>query len=129
MSDKVGASQTILIVEYQPIIRLNIADYLRGCGFRVVETNSAAEAIQITQSGEVQVDLIFSEVQVPGEVDGLGLSHWLRANKPGVSLIFTSAYAAAVEAEAVINERRPFIAKPYNQRQVVHRIRSMLARH
>lgn len=126
MPDQTGANQTILVVEAEPMHRLNIADYLRGCGFRVVETNSAAEAIQIMQSDKVQVDVIFSEVQMPGDMDGLGLSHWLRMNKPIVPLIFTSAYAVAVEAEVVINERRPFIAKPYDEQQVVHRIRSLL---
>lgn len=126
MPDQLDANRTVLVVEDDPVIRLNIAGYLRTCGFRVVEASSAAEAIQIMQSDEAQVELVFSEVQLPGDIDGLGLSHWLRLNKPGFPLIFTSAYAVAIEAEAVINERRPFIAKPYDDQQVVHRIRSVL---
>lgn len=65
MQHQTGANETILIVEDEPVIRLNIADYLRVQGFRVVEANSAVEAIEIMQSGVVQVDLVFSDVQMP----------------------------------------------------------------
>lgn len=126
MQHQTGANETILIVEDEPVIRLNIADYLRVQGFRVVEANSAAEAIEIMQSDMVQVDLVFCDVQMPGDMDGFGLSHWLLVNKPGVPLMLTSAYAIAVETEAVVDARRPFVAKPYDEQHVVHRIRSLL---
>lgn len=126
MQDQTGANETILIVEDEPVIRINIADYLRVQGFRVVEANSAVEAIEIMQSGVVDVDLVFSDVQMPGDMDGFGLSHWLRVNKPGIPLILTSAYAIAVETEAIVDARRQFVAKPYDEQHVAYRIRSLL---
>lgn len=54
------------------------------------------------------------------------MSHWLRINKPGVPLILASAYAIAVETEAIVDARRPFVAKPYDEQNVVYRIRSLL---
>ena len=73
MQHQAGANETILIVEDEPVIRLNIADYLRVQGFRVVEATSAVEAIAIMQSDVVKVDLVFSDVQTPGDMDGFGL--------------------------------------------------------
>ncbi|ANN58771.1 histidine kinase [Mesorhizobium loti NZP2037] len=129
MQHQAGANETILIVEDEPVIRLNIADYLRVQGFRVVEATSAVEAIAIMQSDVVKVDLVFSDVQTPGDMDGFGLSHWLRVNRPDVPLILTSAYAMAFETEAIVDQRRPFVAKPYDEQHVVCRIRSLLTNH
>jgi CheY-like chemotaxis protein len=126
MQHQTGANATILIVEDELIIRLKSADYLRSQDFRVLEANSALEALEIMQSDLLQVDLVFCDVQMPGESDGFGLSHWLRTNRPAVPLILTSVYAIAVETEALVDARRPFMHKPYDEQNVVHRIKSLL---
>ena len=70
------------MVEDEVLIRLVIADYLRDCGYRVHEAVSAEEAILILQAPEVSIDIVFSDVEMPGEMDGFGLARWVRANKP-----------------------------------------------
>src|SRR4029079_6843338 len=81
---------TLLVVEDDVLIRLVIADYLRECGYKVYEAVNAPEAIAMLQSPEVAVDIVFSDVQMPGDMDGFALSRWIRANKPGVQVILTS---------------------------------------
>jgi CheY-like chemotaxis protein len=69
---------------------LAITDYLRECGYKVYEAVNAQEAIAMLQSPELVVDIVFSDVQMPGDMDGFALSRWIRANKPGVQVILTS---------------------------------------
>jgi CheY-like chemotaxis protein len=64
---------TILVVEDDIFVRLDIAEYLRDCGYRVIEAGTAAEAIDVLESN-VPIDLVFSDIQMPGEMDGFGLA-------------------------------------------------------
>lgn len=74
-------THTILIVEDEVLVRMTIADYLRECGFQVAEAGSADEALSILNS-EMPVDLVFSDVQMPGTMNGFGLAHWIRQHRP-----------------------------------------------
>ena len=81
--------QTILIVEDEVLIRMDVADYLRTCGYRVVEAGDAAEAIAVIESGH-RIDLMFSDVQMPGAMDGFALARWVRTHHPQIRVILTS---------------------------------------
>lgn len=63
-------AQTVLVVEDEVLVRLVIADYLRECGYRVHEAANAAEAVTVLESGTVSVNIVFSDVQMPGDMDG-----------------------------------------------------------
>lgn len=67
---------TVLIVEDEVFPRLAMADYLRECGFHVVEAASGVEAQQLVLAG-LKVDLVFSDITMPGGVDGIDLALWL----------------------------------------------------
>ena len=81
----------ILLVEDEVLVRLALSDYLQECGFKVYEAGTAAEAIEILDSKEVIIDLVFSDVRMPGGMDGFGLASWVRAYRPGIPVILTSA--------------------------------------
>ncbi|WP_292177368.1 response regulator [Mesorhizobium sp.] len=87
---------TILVVEDDIFIRLDIAEYLRECCCRVVEAGTAAEAIDVLESN-LPVDLVFSDIQMPGDLDGFGLARWIRQRQPGVKVILTSGCVKAAE--------------------------------
>jgi CheY-like chemotaxis protein len=65
-----GPSQTILVVEDEVLIRLVIAEYLRECGYKVYEAAHADEALAVLQSPDVPIDIVFSDVVMPGRMDG-----------------------------------------------------------
>jgi CheY-like chemotaxis protein len=115
---------TILVVEDDIFVRLDIAEYLRDCGYRVIEAGTAAEAIDVLESN-VPIDLVFSDIQMPGEMDGFGLAHWIRQHQPGVKTILTSGYIKAAEKAGELCDDGP-IAKPYDHQLVVERIRQNL---
>ena len=122
------SSQTVLVVEDEVLIRLAIADYLRECGYKVLEAAHAAEAVAVLEAPNVSVDIVFSDVEMPGEMDGFGLARWIRAHQPHVRVILTSSVERSADIAATLCEAGPLLAKPYEPQGVVDRIRQLIAR-
>jgi DNA-binding response OmpR family regulator len=116
----------ILIVEDEVLIRLALSDYLQECGFKVYEAGTAAEAIAILESGRSDIDLVFSDVRMPGEIDGFGLASWIHAHRPGLPVLLTSGDRRKSEVAQDICANDPFFAKPYDLRLVVARMRTVI---
>ena len=119
--------QTLLVVEDEILIRFQICDYLRECGFRVIEAASADEALIVLQEPDLPVNVVLSDVEMPGTMDGFGLSKWLRANKPGIPIILVGSPARAAEAAAELCENGPLLSKPYEPQILLDRIKRTLA--
>ena len=117
---------TILIVDDEAPIRAMLSDYLQECGFKVLEGSTADEAILIIEKSNVVIDLVFSDVSMPGTIDGFGLAHWVRANRPGLPIILTSGDAKKASSAKQLCESEPFMAKPYELSVVVARIRASI---
>jgi CheY-like chemotaxis protein len=73
----VGAQPALLVVDDVPLVRMLVADYLRGCGMRVIEAANGDEAILVLQA-DVAVDAVFADVNMPGYKDGFSLAQWVR---------------------------------------------------
>jgi DNA-binding response OmpR family regulator len=117
---------TILIVDDEALIRSMLSDYLQECGFKVLESSNADEAILIIEQGDVIIDLVFSDVSMPGSMDGFGLAQWIRANRPGLSIILASGDAKKVTSAIELCENEPFMTKPYHLSAVVAKIRETI---
>lgn len=114
----------ILVVEDEWLIRMALVDELRENGQRVVEAASGAEAVAFIQSGAA-VDLIFTDVRMPGLTDGLALLAFARHTIPGVPVIVSSGHLdpqLALDAGAA-----SFLPKPYSLEDVVRVIQANLA--
>jgi CheY-like chemotaxis protein len=122
------SSPTVLVVEDEVLIRLVIADYLRECGYRVHEAANAAEAVAVLESGTVAIDIVFSDVLMPGDMDGFGLARWVRSHQPNVRVILTSSVERSADIAATLCEAGPLLEKPYEPHGVVDRIRQLIAR-
>ena len=79
----------IMVVDDEVLIRFVAADILRDAGFQVVEACSADEAMTLLATG-VPYDLIFSDVNMPGSVEGIGLVSYVKQRYPFVSVVLTS---------------------------------------
>ena len=113
----------VLVVEDEVLIRSVVAEYLRISGNLVVEAANAAEAIAVFAAG-VPIDILFSDIQMPGTMDGLGLARWVYRNRAGIHVVLTSGYADAARATEVA---KLFFPKPYRTAEVTRRIRLLLA--
>src|SRR5437016_6731461 len=98
----------VLLVENEVLVRMALADELREAGLRVIEAANADEAMDVLESGTA-VDLIFSDVQMPGSMDGTELARWAMKSHPEILIILTSGN---VKSETFSNLAR-FLPKPY----------------
>jgi CheY-like chemotaxis protein len=121
------AREVVLVVEDEVLVRYVICDYLRECGYTVIEASTADEALQVLQKASVRVDIILSNAQLPGATDGFALARWVRANRAGVGVILAGTISRAADAAAELCEEGPMLSKPYEPQTVVDRIKRLLA--
>jgi DNA-binding NtrC family response regulator len=113
----------ILVVEDMTDLRNCVSEYFRSAGFEVFAAENAQDALAAIHSG-IHIDLVFSDVNMPGAMDGVGLANWLSVNRPGMPIILTSGKSCP-EAEHGISRRR-FVRKPYLLDEVEHDIRDLI---
>lgn len=116
------ARPTVLIVEDEVLIRLSIAEELRDQGLQVLEAADAEEALAVLASS-LPVHVLFTDLRMPGRLDGVGLSRYAREHYPQIKLVLTSGQPLDEYARASADV---FLAKPYDQREVVREIESLL---
>jgi CheY-like chemotaxis protein len=116
---------TILMVEDEVLIRMNISQYLRECGYRVIEAVSADEALEVLQSAH-EVNIVLTDVQMPGSMDGFGLAKWIRANRRGLQVILVGTPERAADTAAHLCEEGPNLSKPYEPQVLADLIRRQL---
>ena len=114
--------RAVLVVEDEILIRSAVAEFLRNVGYKVIEAADAAEAVAIFAS-RTQIDLVFSDINMPGPMDGLGLVRWIADQHPGTHIILTSAISRARRAG---QSGAGFLPKPYRLAEAARRIASLL---
>src|SRR5438105_10539965 len=113
---------TVLIAEDEVVVRGVVADHLRAAGLRVIEASNAAEAVDVLQSAE-PVDLVFTDIAMPGIMNGVMLARWTYLHRPDVRVVLASG--SPESARALPNEH--LFLKPYDLDEVEAYIRDMLA--
>jgi DNA-binding response OmpR family regulator len=111
---------TVLVVDRDVLVRTTIAEYLRECGYTVLEGATADDVIKALGS-ELKIDIVLAEVQPSGSMDGFALAQWVRHNHPDVDVLLTSGVTKAAEKAGDLCEEGP-LEKPYHPREVVRRI-------
>ncbi len=101
--------RVVLIVEDEVLIRLNAIDAFEDGGFTVIEAEHSAAALLVALDNP-RIDLLFTDVNMPGAMDGIGLAEHLLALRPLLRIIVTSALPL-VRGVAHLNAR--FVPKPY----------------
>ena len=111
----------VLIAEDEMLIRFALSDCLAERGLRVFEAASASEAIDVLEH-EPEIELVFTDIRMPGPMNGIDLANWVHAHRPGLPIVLTSGDARKAELAAKITPEEPFIAKPYDVQSVVDKI-------
>ncbi len=124
-SQQQGEPETILIVADEVLIRAALSTYLRDCGYRVIEAMSGDEAVAILKDQKVHVDIVFSDVQMEGRMDGFALAHWVRENRPGLQVVLAGTVAQSVKVAGDLCEQGPHLARPYEPQQVLEWIKKL----
>jgi two-component system, response regulator PdtaR len=113
----------ILVVEDEALIRMGAIDLVRAAGFAALEASNAAHAIAILEA-RPDIHLVFTDIEMPGTMDGIKLAHYIRDRWPLVKLIVASGRAIVEESQLPAGAR--FFAKPYRDDTIVAALRELL---
>jgi DNA-binding response OmpR family regulator len=117
----------LLVVEGDVLVRMVLCEYLRECGYRVIEAADADEALFVLREPDLHVDIMLCEAQMPGDMDGFSLARWVRSNKPGLHVILVGSPASATDAAADLCDSGPMLRKPYEPQILLDRIKRLVA--
>jgi CheY-like chemotaxis protein len=114
----------VLLVEDDDLVRVMAVDALEDAGFEVIEAATAEEALQRCE--EHTADLLFTDIMLPGKLDGWDIAEQCRETDPALPVIYTTGYS--------LREHRPvpgsrLVRKPYRPEDVVSVIRDMIVTH
>lgn len=115
-----GTSATILVVEPDILVRMVIADYLRDCGYRVIEGVNADDVMAVLAAG-IKIDVILTEVLLAGGNGGFELARRIREKHPGIDVILISGVTTAADKAGDLCDDGP-VEKPYQPQEIVRRI-------
>jgi len=119
------ASECILVVEDEDHVRALTAAVLRKSGYRVLEAASARAALDMFQDHSSEIDLLFTDVMMPGNLLGDELAIRLQADKPSLAVLFTSGYTPEV-TKTDLRGKGNFLSKPFTPAQMLTTIRQCL---
>lgn len=112
---------SILVVEDDVLLRLITAEDLRSAGFSVIEASNADEAMAILDSA-VPLDLVLTDIRMPGSMDGLALAAFVRQRWPELKIMVASGERPAQAALAVADA---FLPKPYDSAGILARVKTL----
>src|SRR5690606_30178933 len=109
-----GGSEGILLVEDEETLRELVRSVLEQYGYRIFEASSGRNALAVWEEKKGQVDLLLTDMVMPGGITGQDLARQLHAERPNLKLIFSSGYSPEVIAKDLVLKRGiRFLQKPY----------------
>ncbi|MGE0421120.1 MAG: response regulator [Reyranellaceae bacterium] len=115
---------TVLVVEDEVLIRLAVADYLRACGYRVLEASTGEEA-QAIFGDHQRIEVLLTDIELGRGMSGFELARWARAQYPDVRILLTSGVARMAQTAGTLCDM-PLLKKPYPHEQLAEEIRRRL---
>jgi len=121
----IGGRETILVVEDEPGLLALVRSVLECYQYRVLTAASGGEALHLWGEHQGQIDLLLTDMIMPGGMTGGELAAELKKRKPGLNVIFTSGYSAELSGKDVAQNSTNFLPKPYQPHQVARMIRKI----
>src|SRR3979490_762404 len=123
-----GLSQSqrpvVLIVEDELLLRMNAVEMIETAGFEAIEAANADEAIEILES-RLDITVVFTDIQMPGSMDGLKLARAVRGRWPPIKIVATSGRVSVSQRD--LPEGGRFLPKPYSPNQITGVLRELIA--
>ena len=113
----------VLIVEDEFLLRIDASEMIEAAGFGVVEASNADQAIEILEA-RPDITTVFTDIQMPGSMDGLKLARAIRGRWPPINIVATSGHVGVRETDLPEGER--FVPKPHSSGQVTGVLRELM---
>jgi CheY-like chemotaxis protein len=124
MSKSPSGRAVVLIVEDEPLVRMMVIELFEDEGFEVLEAANADQALGIFRERD-DVALLFTDVEMPGSIDGYALARWVHVNRPTVKTMIVSGRALPRAGD--VPDGAAFVGKPYDHDDVMRRVQTMMA--
>ena len=115
----------VLVVEDEPLLLIDAVDLVTEAGFEAIGVKNADEAIRVLESRD-DIRIVFTDVNMPGSMDGIRLAHAVRNRWPPIEIIVTSGLTLA-NVQELLPERGVFFPKPYTPAQVASALHRLAA--
>ena len=117
-----GSRPAVLVVEDEPIIRMDAVAMIEDAGFRTFEAKSADDGITMMEQ-HPEIGILFTDIDMPGSMDGLGLTHFVHKSWPTTKIIVASGAVETVRT--ALPDGAQFFSKPYPMQQIVSALLEM----
>jgi CheY-like chemotaxis protein len=115
----------VLVVEDEPLMLMDALDLVREAGYEAIGAKDADEAIRILETRS-DIQVVFTDINMPGSMDGIKLAHAVRNRWPPIEIIVTSGLALA-DVQQLLPERGIFFPKPYTPAQIASALHRLAA--
>ena len=115
----------VVLAEDEALIRMMAADVLTSAGYQVIEAEHGDHALAVLHSKARDIHILFTDIHMPGSMDGLALAHHSRRNWPWIALLIASGRARPAQEDLPAGSR--FLAKPYDPDHMVSHVRELIA--
>lgn len=119
--------QAVLVIDGDIVSRHAIADYLRHCGYVVVEAANTDEGMTALAEPSLGIDVILCDIAAIGAQSGFQLAQWVRDNRPGLEVRLAGNLDGAVKTAADLCETGPHLRRPYEPQAVMDYIKQLRA--
>ncbi len=123
---QVGANQLVLVVEDEAPVRKILSAFLSRQGYRVLEAANGQEALALWSQHREEIRLLFTDMVMPGGIDGRELAERLLAEAPSLRVVLASGYSLDLAQQGLASTRCTFLAKPYDRARVAEVVRAAL---
>jgi CheY-like chemotaxis protein len=113
----------VLVVEDEPLLRMLAVEVVEEAGFLAIEARDADEAVELLES-RTDIILLFTDINMPGSMDGLKLAHAVRDRWPPIKILLVSGQQRLQSSDLPLNSC--FIGKPYQAAALIDELRSMV---
>ena len=121
MASLSAAKPVVLVVEDEPLLAFYARDVMEGAGYEVLVTENAGDAVILLER-RLDIRVVFTDVQLPGSMDGLRLAEIVRLRWPPIALVITSGRITPAPAE--MPAQSIFLSKPYAQKDLCRALQS-----
>lgn len=115
----------ILLVEDHVLFRMDVAELLTNSGFDVLDANDATDALSLLKIRDDEIDLLFTDIQLPGGLDGVELAHYFRSRFPLKPILVASGKMDMIADDLPAGTR--FIRKPFDATFVLSHIEDLIS--
>jgi CheY-like chemotaxis protein len=126
MAHHPSESQRLLVVDGEVLVRHVISDYLRTCGYVVIEAATTDEAGIVLGDSTVSIDAVLCDAEAPGGRTAFELRAWAAQSRPEVQIILAGSIEATANKAAELCDEGPRLRRPYDPQSVVEYIRRIM---